>query len=79
MVLLHVSSEIHTKFKVALGKKIQTLRETRGLTQKDLAFETDLDISTISRLERGILNPRLETVLSISSVFEIPPKKLLDI
>lgn len=73
-----MSLDGHTDFKILLGKRIQSLRESKGMTQKDLAFETELDISTISRLERGILNPRLDTILSLSAVLKVHPKQLFD-
>ena len=37
-----------------LGKKIVTLRNQAGISQTDLCYEIDIDISTLCRLERGI-------------------------
>lgn len=38
------------------GAKIRTLRTGRGMTLDDLSQRTGLDISTLSRIERGYRN-----------------------
>ena len=42
------------------------LRESRGLTQDQLAAQTGIDQSDISRIERGSANPTEKTLLRIA-------------
>jgi transcriptional regulator with XRE-family HTH domain len=58
------------EFRIALlylfGKRMRKLRLEAGLTQSSLAERTAFDVKTISLLERGLLNPRLETLYRIA-------------
>jgi ribosome-binding protein aMBF1 (putative translation factor) len=42
------------------------LRESRGLTQEQLAAQTGIDQSDISRMERGSANPTEKTLIRIA-------------
>lgn len=61
-----------------LGQKIVSLRKERGLSQVDLCYEIDIDISTLSRLERGLLNVTFNTLFKIAKKFNIEIKELFD-
>lgn len=61
-----------------LGKQIRKIRKKKGYTQEKLALEIDVDISQISRLERGILNTSISTLKAISEALDTPLKELLD-
>jgi len=54
----------------ALGARIATCRGTRS--QRDLALETGLDVSTISRIERGITDPTYGTLGKIRKALNVP-------
>lgn len=41
-------------FPAEFGERVRFLRRARDLTQQDLAESMGVDISTISRLERGV-------------------------
>ena len=60
------------------GATVRRLREAAGLTQEQLGALCDMDLSAISRLERGHRNPRLDTLVRISRALEVPPAKLLE-
>ena len=49
-----------------IGKKIKQLREYRGLTREQLAFENDIAKSTITCLERDEFDPKLSTLIKIA-------------
>ena len=51
-----------------VGKRVQDLRLSKGLTQVDLVGKIDGDIDTtnISRLEAGRTNPTIYTLYRIS-------------
>jgi len=59
----------------------QNMRRERlrvGLSQEELGFESDLDTSEISKLERATRDPRLATIVKIARALEIRPARLLD-
>lgn len=51
-------------------KKITDLRTKKGLSQHDLAKITGIKQPIISRMEKGITNPRLDTVIKIVDALE---------
>lgn len=61
-----------------LAEKVAALRKKKNLSQADLCYEADIDISTLSRLERGKLNVTFSTLYSISKVLEVEMKDLYD-
>jgi len=61
------------------GKYVKQLREEAGLTQAELANDMDVEISQISRIERGKVNTSLCTLIVLAKTLELPPSKLLDI
>lgn len=48
------------------GAVIEKTRKALNLTQKQLADLADVDHSTISRIERGLINPPARTVKQIT-------------
>ncbi len=59
-----------------LGKKIQQLREEKGLSQMDLAYQSETSMSYVSKIENGhhapgVLRflPRLERTLHLGRAF----------
>lgn len=60
-----------------LGKRIVSLRKESKLSQADLCYEIDIDLSTLSRLERGVLNVTYNTLYKIARYFKIDVKELL--
>jgi transcriptional regulator with XRE-family HTH domain len=66
---------------VTLGKKVQELRESKGLSQVDLAGKMlgKFDTTNISRIESGRTNPTVFTLYRIAEALEIPMKDVLDI
>jgi transcriptional regulator with XRE-family HTH domain len=52
-----------------LGKRIVLLRKERNISQSNLCYEIDIDLSTLSRLERGVLNVTHNTLYKTAKVF----------
>jgi transcriptional regulator with XRE-family HTH domain len=61
-----------------LGKKIIALRKSKNFSQADVCYEAEIDISTLSRLERGQLNVTLSVLLSIANTLSVEVKDLFD-
>ena len=54
-----------------LAAVIRRLREERGETQEDLAFNVALSVGAVGRIERGAANPTWTTVRKLAQVFEM--------
>lgn len=52
----------------ALGLRIKTLRQARGLTQAQLAERCGYEPLTVSRFERGTYAPGIDTLAAIAEV-----------
>lgn len=52
--------------------KLAVLRESKGLSQRDLARETGISPSTIAAYEIGSRNPKLQYALILSNYFNVP-------
>ncbi|WP_133977756.1 helix-turn-helix domain-containing protein [Kribbella voronezhensis] len=55
-----------------VGPRLRALRRARGVTLADLAAETGLTASTLSRLETGKLRPTLEQLLPLARAHAVP-------
>jgi len=63
---------------IIVGNNVKKYRKLKGFSQANLCYEIDLDISTLSRLERGKLNVTLNTLYKIGLFLEIPIKDFFD-
>lgn len=59
--------------RIAFGDLLKELREARGLSQSQLALESELDQTFISLLERGQRQPSLATLFALCDALEIDP------
>jgi transcriptional regulator with XRE-family HTH domain len=59
------------------GATVRRLRMAAGLTQEQLGAACDMDLSAVSRLERGHRNPRLDTLVRLARALDVPPAALL--
>jgi transcriptional regulator with XRE-family HTH domain len=63
--------------RTALGKRVRTLRENRGMSQERLAEAAELHWTYISGIERGRRNPGLNTLARLAHALGIPVSQLL--
>lgn len=63
---------------VAIGRKIRTLREERGISLSELARRAEVGKATLSGLESGTRNPTLETLWAITAQLGVPFAAILD-
>ena len=59
------------------GAVLRELRRERGLSQEELAFESDLNHQFISLLELGQRSPSLETVYKVATGLGLLGSELL--
>jgi transcriptional regulator with XRE-family HTH domain len=60
------------------GAHLRLKRKERKLTLKDLAFEADIELSQIYRIEHGKINPTLTTLKALAKALDIPFIELMD-
>ena len=61
----------HDRTLLAFGRNVARLRAERGFSQDKLAEKADLDRTFISRIERGVRNPGVKTLLRIARALEV--------
>jgi transcriptional regulator with XRE-family HTH domain len=62
--------------KTKTQNRLWLARKRRGLGQKQVAYLLDKNVDEISRYERGIRIPSLETVLGLELIYGIPARLL---
>jgi transcriptional regulator with XRE-family HTH domain len=62
----------------AVGPRLKNLRATRNLTLTDLAQDTGISASTLSRLEAGLRRPTLEQLLPLARAYGLTLDDLVD-
>ena len=60
------------------GRNVRAARRAKGWTQEDLAAETGLAVVQVSRIERGVREVRLTTILRLLSAFGVEAGELID-
>ncbi len=60
-----------------IGERIRYLRESKGITQAELAQLIHISPSFMNRLEKGSSTPSLEYICSISDALDITPQDIL--
>lgn len=66
-----------TTFLKGFGKHVKELRNKRGLTQANLAFEAELSVSQVQRIEYGNHNLTILTLMALANALEVEPAELL--
>lgn len=61
----------------AIGKRIRSYRKHNGLKQGELAEKAGIDTNNMSRIERGVATPNLESLLKICNALGVTPNDLL--
>lgn len=61
-----------------LGKKIKEIRESKNLSQLDLAILCNWEKTSISRIENGRTNITLKSLTKLSNHLEQPIKDFFD-
>ena len=59
------------EFVIEFGKNLKRLRKSKGFTQAELANDIGIEISQVSRIERGIINTSISMVNEISKALKI--------
>ncbi len=75
---MYVRKNTHTDFIIIFGNNLKKIRQSRGLTQAQLAIDCSFDVSVISRIERGIVNTSLSNLYTIATALNIQVSELFN-
>lgn len=55
------------------GERVKSRREELGLSQEDAATLAEMHVSNFGKLERGLSNPTLHTILKVATALNVDP------
>lgn len=61
-----------------LAKRLKELRQEKGFTQEELAYQSELTLSQIARIETMKINPTVSTMFCIARTLEVPVSELFN-
>jgi transcriptional regulator with XRE-family HTH domain len=64
-------------WKAIVGRNVRRFRQQKGLTQEQLAFDAEIDLTYVGGIERGKRNPSLMVMARIADALTVPLPKLL--
>lgn len=70
--------KVDKKYLICFGKNLKIIRESKNISQVELAIDCDFDVSVISRIERGVVNTSVDNLKKIADALTISPKNLFD-
>ncbi|MBS1511548.1 MAG: helix-turn-helix transcriptional regulator [Bacteroidetes bacterium] len=59
------------------GVRVKEIRQQKGLSQEQLAWETGLEFSQINRIENGKINTSISNLFIIAEALKVEPSELL--
>ena len=62
-----------------IGNRIRELRESKGISQQNLAAICNFEKANLSRIEAGRTNPTVSTLYKISQAMDISLTELVNI
>ncbi|MDE2774271.1 MAG: helix-turn-helix transcriptional regulator [Gemmatimonadota bacterium] len=61
----------------SIARNITHFRRQQKMSQAELAYEADVSISTLGRLESGQADPRMSTLESVAASLRVPLSELV--
>lgn len=63
----------------AFSVVLRRLRESRGLSQEELGFESNLHRTYVSQLERAMKSPSLDTLWKLAKALQVSPREIVQL
>ena len=60
------------------GNRLRKIRIEKGFSQEDLAYSSELALSQIGRIERGVINTSLSTIFVIAKTLNVKVSYLFE-
>lgn len=64
-------------WQIIVGRNVRKIRQQRRMTQEELAFAAEIDLTYVGGIERGKRNPSLLVLTRIAAALQVAPAKLL--
>lgn len=64
-------------WRAIVGTNVRKRRQERGITQEQLAFAAEIDLTYVGGIERGKRNPSIVVLARIAAALEAEPSELL--
>ena len=61
-----------------IGQRVRYIRIKNGLSQEELAFRSNLNMNSISTLERGLNNVKIKTLYKIAEALDVKVEDILN-
>lgn len=61
----------------AFGESFRSVRKEKGMSQEDVSLKGGCDRTTISLIERGLVSPKLETIVRLCRVLKVNPSEVM--
>lgn len=78
-----VGSEPLTRFqkrvRTEFGRRVKDMRQSKEMSQADLAKTAKIRRALISEIEHGLANPTMDTIASIAAALDVGPGELLSL
>ena len=62
-----------------IGKRLKKARELKEMTQQEVADETDISRTTLSKIENDIYEPSIEQLRKLIELYNVNANWLLDV
>jgi transcriptional regulator with XRE-family HTH domain len=72
-----IMKKVKDQQNILLGRRIRTLRTSKGLTQQELGYRADVDYKFIGEIERGNMNPSFKVLVKIANTLEVELPEIL--
>lgn len=74
-LVISIRNKIYLK---EFGVNLQKLRLFKKLSQEELAYEADIPISQVGRIERGEINTTVSTIKALARALGMHPQRLFE-
>jgi len=63
---------------IKLGQHIRSIRESKGMSQEQLAADAEIPYSSVNEIEAGKTNPTVASLMALAEALEVPLNELTD-
>jgi transcriptional regulator with XRE-family HTH domain len=60
------------------AENVRTARREARMTQEDVSAASGIHVTEVSRIERGLRDPRTSTMLRLAHALRVPASQLVD-
>lgn len=62
---------------IAFGANLRKMRESKKISQEDLAYTADIPINQVGRIERGEINTTISTIYALAKALDTTVEDLV--